>query len=79
MPETQPREIAKLIRETRQRLGLSQEKFASKLGVSFQSVNRWENGRTKPLPLALRQIKTLLDEMEDSRDLLERYFSNRHK
>ena len=79
MPETQPREIAKLIGETRQRLGLSQEKFASKLGVSFQSVNRWENGRTKPLPLALRQIKTLLDEMEDSRDLLERYFSNRHK
>ena len=79
MPETRPREIAKLIRETRQRLGLSQEKFASKLGVSFQSVNRWENGRTKPLPLALRQIKTLLDEMEDSRDLLERYFPNRHK
>ena len=79
MPETRPREIAKLIRETRQRLGLSQEKFARKLGVSFQSVNRWENGRTKPLPLALRQIKTLLDEMEDSRDLLERYFSNRHK
>ena len=78
MPETQPREIAKLIRETRQRLGLSQEKFASKLGVSFQSVNRWENGRTKPLPLALRQIKTLLDEMEDSRDLLEWYFP-RHK
>ena len=79
MPETRPREIAKLIRETRQRLGLSQEKFASKLGVSFQSVNRWENGRTKPIPLALRQIKTLLDEMEDSRDLLERYFPNRHK
>ena len=78
MPETQPREIAKLIRETRQRLGLSQEKFASKLGVSFQSVNRWENGRTKPIPLALRQIKTLLDEMEDSRDLLEWYFP-RHK
>ena len=78
MPETQPREIAKLIRETRQRLGLSQEKFARKLGVSFQSVNRWENGRTKPLPLALRQIKTLLDEMEDSRDLLEWYFP-RHK
>lgn len=78
MPETRPREIAKLIRETRQRLGLSQEKFARKLGVSFQSVNRWENGRTKPLPLALRQIKTLLDEMEDSRDLLEWYFP-RHK
>jgi DNA-binding transcriptional regulator YiaG len=49
-------ELADLVRETRQRLELSQIKFAAKLGVSFQSVNRWENGRTKPLPVALKQI-----------------------
>ena len=71
---TQPQATAELVRATRQRLGLSQEKFASQLGVSFQSVNRWENGRTKPLPLALRQIKTMLNEMEDGQDLLEPYF-----
>jgi DNA-binding transcriptional regulator YiaG len=43
-------EIAALIRETRQLLRLSQTEFAAKLGVSFHSVNRWENGRNRPIP-----------------------------
>ncbi|WP_414583505.1 helix-turn-helix domain-containing protein [Scytonema sp. PCC 10023] len=60
-------------------------KFAAKLGVSFQSVNRWEKGRTKPLPLALKQIEALLHQMGDGaflpplwgdrgKDLLAKYF-----
>ena len=68
--------LANLVRETRQRLELSQAKFATKLGVSFQSVNRWENGRTKPLPIALKQIEHLLHQMGDTgKDLLVKYFS----
>lgn len=43
MPVTEPRLIADLVRETGQRLGLTQEQFAVKLGVSYQSVNQWEN------------------------------------
>ncbi len=70
-------EIAALIRETRQLLRLSQVEFASKLGVSFQSVNRWENGRNRPIPLALKQIETLLHQMgEQGEDLLAKYFKN---
>ena len=70
-------EIAALIRETRQLLRLSQTDFAAKLGVSFHSVNRWENGRTRPIPLALKQIETLLHQMgEQGEDLLAKYFSN---
>ena len=70
-------EIAALIRETRQLLRLSQTEFATKLGVSFHSVNRWENGRTRPIPLALKQIETLLHQMgEQGEDLLAKYFSN---
>ncbi len=69
-------QLADLVRETRQRLNLSQGKFAAKLGVSFQSVNRWENGRTKPLPIALKQIEHLLHQMgEAGQDLLLKYFS----
>jgi DNA-binding transcriptional regulator YiaG len=76
MPAIDQSEIADLVRETRQRLELSQAKFAAKLGVSFQSVNRWENGRTKPLPIALRQIEHLLHQMGDpGKDLLAKYFS----
>ncbi|WP_339380892.1 MULTISPECIES: helix-turn-helix transcriptional regulator [Cyanophyceae] len=36
---------------------MSQVKFGAKLEVSFQSVNRCENGRTKPLPLTLKEIE----------------------
>lgn len=36
-------DIGNIIKEIRQELNLSQEKFASKLGVSFSSLNRWEN------------------------------------
>jgi DNA-binding transcriptional regulator YiaG len=75
--ESDPLALANLMREMRQRLNLSQAKFAAKLGVSFQSVNRWENGRTKPLPLALKQIEQLLLQMGDSgKDLLIQYFSD---
>lgn len=75
MPVVDQLELADLVRETRQRLGLSQGKFALKLGVSFQSVNRWENRRTKPLPVALKQIEHLLHQMgENGKDLLVKYF-----
>ena len=47
------------IRNLRKTLGLSQEKFAAKLGVSFSTVNRWENGHGKPSPLAMKRIKDL--------------------
>lgn len=32
--------VSELIRKPRQRLGLSQEKLAAKLGIPFQTVNR---------------------------------------
>lgn len=76
MPAIDPSDLVHLVRETRERLELSQVKFAERLGVSFQSVNRWENGRTKPLPVALKQIEHLLHQMgEAGQDLLVKYFS----
>ena len=52
-------EISMRIKSMRKRLGLSQEELAQRLGVSFTSVNRWENGQTKPSKLARRQIEAL--------------------
>lgn len=64
-----------LVLETRQRLGLTQEQFALLVGVSYQSVNRWSNGRTKPLPLVLKQIKQRKLTMgEPGIELLAKYF-----
>jgi putative transcriptional regulator len=62
-----------LIRELRQRTGLTQEKFAAKLGVTFPTINRWENGRARPSPLAMQKIEELLLSMGGSgKDLLKR-------
>lgn len=49
------------IKEVRRRLRLTQETLAQRLGVSFTSVNRWENGQTQPSPLARRKIEELFE------------------
>lgn len=64
-----------LIRALRDRLGISQEKLAARLGVSFQTVNRWERGRANPSPMAMTLIEQQLRQMgERGEDLLETYF-----
>ena len=64
-----------LIKELRARLGLTQEKFAARLGVSFPTINRWENGRSAPSPLALQRVEQILREMKDrGKDLLVEHF-----
>ena len=68
-------DYATLVREIRRRLGLTQEKFAARLGVTFPTVNRWENGKARPSPLALQQISDLLREMgHDGDDLAQEFF-----
>lgn len=56
---TQP-EIGKLVRSLRLETGLTQEKFAAKLGVSFPTINRWENNRAQPSPLAVEKIDKMV-------------------
>ena len=51
-----PENFAIRIKRLRGRLELSQERFAELMGVSFASVNRWENSQSKPSALAWRQI-----------------------
>ena len=68
-------DISQRIRELRERTGLTQEKFAARLGVTFPTINRWENGRAKPSPLAMQRIEELLRSMgERGSDLLIEIF-----
>lgn len=48
--------------EIRSKLGLSQEVLASKLNVSFATVNRWENGKASPQKTAIEMIDRLYSE-----------------
>jgi len=64
-----------LVRELRFRLGLTQEQFAAELGVTFASINRWENRKVQPSPMALKLLRQRLEQMDDrGTDLLDRYF-----
>lgn len=48
--------IGKYIRKIRKDNNLSQEKFAEKLGVTFQAVSKWENGKNLPDMAILKAI-----------------------
>ena len=54
-----------IIRDIREQLGLSQEDLARELGVSFATVNRWENGQAKPSRLAKAQFDSFCIKMAD--------------
>ncbi|MBM3294230.1 MAG: helix-turn-helix transcriptional regulator [Candidatus Aminicenantes bacterium] len=59
--------IPALIRELRQRLYLTQEQFAQRVGVTYSTVNHWENGKRVPLPFLVKRLvemKTELDSQE---------------
>ncbi|MBE9009071.1 helix-turn-helix transcriptional regulator [Pseudanabaenaceae cyanobacterium LEGE 13415] len=60
--------VGQLVRELRQTLKLTQEKFATQLGVSFPTINRWENGHATPSPLAIKQLDILLNQLSESSD-----------
>jgi len=62
MNDKSQKDVAKMIKELRAKLGLTQEQFAAKVGVTFSTVNRWESGRSTPSPLAIRRIMEIQSE-----------------
>lgn len=49
--------------------------MARQLGVSFQTVNRWENGKAVPSQMAMRLLKSQVQNIEEKgQDLLKQYF-----
>jgi DNA-binding transcriptional regulator YiaG len=50
------------IRTLRQNLGLTQEEFAHRLGITVATVNRWENGHNSPTRLARKALLDLAAE-----------------
>lgn len=78
-------QVSILIREIRRLTGLTQEQFAKVLGVTYSTVNRWENAHMQPSPLALKQIQTMLRELSTNpsveqpqyQKMLRHYFPSR--
>jgi putative transcriptional regulator len=47
------------IRKLRLELNMTQESFAHEIGVTFATVNRWENGRTTPNKVAQKVLRLM--------------------
>jgi len=63
------RDLPALIKEVRRQLDISQEDLAREIGVSFATVNRWENGKVKPSKLAKVQLDAFCTKMVKQREL----------
>lgn len=54
--------FAEKVKYIRTKLKLSQEDLAHELGVSFATINRWENGSYNPSRLAVKVFDDFCDE-----------------
>jgi len=65
------KDISRVVKEIRNKLNLSQEELAAKLGVSFATVNRWENEKIIPRGKARAAISMLIEESGLDQETLE--------
>jgi DNA-binding transcriptional regulator YiaG len=64
-------DLSRVIRLLREHVGLTQERFALQLDVTFATVNRWENGRSTPSRLARKQILAHIESLgPEGKDIL---------
>ena len=64
--DNEDRSLPALVKEIRRQLKLSQEDLARQLGVSYATVNRWENRQSKPSKLARVQLNSFCGKMIES-------------
>ena len=64
MPKQQSTRLAERIKETRNRLNLSQSKAASEWGISKRTLQEWEQSRREPRGLALNALEAILSKAE---------------
>lgn len=62
---TRPKhDIPALVKALRQRLGLTQEQFAQTVGVTYSTVNHWENAKRIPQPYLVLWLLEMKDGMD---------------
>ena len=61
------------VKAIREEIGLTQESFASKLGVSWPTVQRWESGKNKPSKTNLARIKKIEEEIKYKKKVARKF------
>jgi len=59
--------------------GLTQEKLARRLGVTFAALNRWVNGRAVPRKAAEARVDELYRELTGVKEIPERFSPPRRR
>ena len=68
-------QLAETIKKTRQKAFLSQEAFAKELEVAVSTINRWENGKSKPNLTAMKKLKSFCSQYNLSySDIEDKWF-----
>ena len=62
-------DFPEFIKKVRKQFGISQEDLARELGVSYATVNRWENGQCRPSKLAKTQFEAFCARMSEHGNL----------
>jgi putative transcriptional regulator len=73
-PAPLPKVDARLIRDTRMKLRCSRAVFARKLRINLRTLEKWEQGRSRPNPQAAA-IVLLVRRFPDTLDRLDRVAS----
>ena len=61
--------LADKIRQCRNLKNWTQEQLARNIGVSLNTVQRWESGKTLPSPLAMEKLQGVLEDVLDGDQL----------
>jgi len=56
------------IKKFRLEMGLTQEQLAQQLKVTCGTLNKWENGRTKPSRLAIESMKRYVKHLNEQKE-----------
>ena len=54
-----PSQVGEFIKNLRKKNNLTQKEFAEKLGVTYQAVSKWENGKNLPDIVLLKEISKI--------------------
>lgn len=54
-------QFSKIIKDLRIKNNLTQKEFAEKLGVTYQAVSKWENGRNMPDIMLIKEISNIFN------------------
>ncbi len=72
--------LQEILKELRERLGFSQERFATEIKASLPTVHRWEKGKVTPDSLAISAITDFIRKQGESfSDLYEQFIESTSK